>query len=302
MSGIVPNLALLVCVLAVAVAVAARRGRALETGHGEAVAGARAAAALEAARHRVDLWRWAGLAAGVAAAWWTAETGTLGRGPMLAPAAFGLTAVAGVLAGEMSVRPPSQGERSAALRVRRLRDYVPPRLGAVVGVTSAGLLALLAATTAAASPDDMGRAGRALAGSCSAATSWARGPWPGSYYSVPLGALVVVGLVAGMAVLVRVAGRPRVGGSAELVGADEALRHRAGETVTAACGVLVAAPFIGIAGVTAMTLQSDCEPAWWGVARAGLLAGIPLLLVVLSWCVAVLLSPSGRPARRRVAP
>lgn len=251
------------------------------------------------ARRQAAGWRAAGFAAGVAVAVVTAGAGSLGRGVMLAPALFGLALVAGVLGGELAVRPPSAGPRTATLDVRRVRDYLPRGHSVAVASAAAGLLALLGVATAAGSPDDLGRAGRSLAGACSAVLGWSTGPWPGSYYALPLAATVGVGLLAAAAVLWRVTSRPRVGGSAELWESDEALRGRSAEAVTAACGVLVAAPALGVVAVTASALQrSPCPPGWWAVATAVLGLFSVLLLGLLGWCTAVLLAPAGRRSRR----
>jgi hypothetical protein len=251
------------------------------------------------ARRRAATWRGAGFVAGVALAVSTAGAGSLGRGVMLAPALFGLALVAGVLGGELAVRPPSAGPRTATLDVRRVRDYLPSGLSVAVASAAAGLLALLTATTAAGSPDDLGRAGRSLAGTCSAVLGWSTGPWPGSYYALPLAATVGFGLLAAAAVLRRVTSRPRIGGSAELWESDEALRARSAEAVTAACGVLVAAPALGVVAVTAAALQrSPCPPGWWAAATAVLLLSAVLLLGLLGWCAAVLVAPAGRRRRR----
>ena len=294
MTVLVSGAALVVALLAVLVAAVVRLSRG-----GAPEPSLQADPAVRRARRRAAAWRGAGAVVGLAGAVLAVQAGSLGRGPMLAPAVFGLAVVAGVLAGELSVRPPSGGgRRSATLAVRRVRDYVPVPLGAAVAAAALGLLLLLAATTAAASPDDLGRAGRSLAGACSAVTGWASGPWPGSFYSVPLGVLVVAGLLASALVLRRVTARPRVGGSAALVDADEALRRRAAQTVTAACGILVAAPFAGVAAVTALVMGGhDCPPSWWGAARVALLLLQPALLALLGWCAAVLLVPTG--ARRQ---
>ncbi|WP_298804565.1 hypothetical protein [uncultured Pseudokineococcus sp.] len=287
MVAVVPASALLVALVAGLLGAVARARR------GAVVAGAETVEGRRAAR-RTLAWRWGGAVLGAVAAWSVAGAGTLGRGPMLAPAAFGLVLLAGVLAGELLVRPRRRGRRSAALSVRRVRDVVPRRTVALVVAAAVVLLVLLATTTALGSPDDLGRAGRSLTGSCSPSTSFGVGPWPGSYYAAPLAAAVLGGLLVAALVLGRVVGRPAVAEGEELERVDAALRARAGEAVTAACGVLVSAPLAGVLAITVMTgSHHDC-PSAAGVAAlvaAGVL--VPASTALLGWCLAVLAVPGG---------
>jgi len=251
------------------------------------------------AARRTGACRWAGLALGAVAALVVASAGTLGRGPLLAPAVLGLGVVLGVLVGELAVRPRHGRVRSASLAVRRARDLVPRPTGLAVGVATALLLALLVVTTAVASPDDLGRTGRALAGSCTPTSSWSRTPWPGAFYSAPLAAAVLVGTGAAAAVLRRVAARPVVGGDGALDAADAVLRRRAGSALTAAVGVLVTAPLAGVLAVAApVAAGHECPtPAFRGL-TAALVLGLPVAVGLLAWCLAVLLVPGD--TRRRV--
>ncbi|MEJ5946803.1 hypothetical protein WDZ17_16015 [Pseudokineococcus basanitobsidens] len=293
-SALLALLPLLVLVVALAVGLAVR---------------AAARAPLPAADHplvrraalRAGAARWTGAAVGVVAALVLASAGTLGRGPLLAPAALGLGVLAGVLVGELAVRPRRTGVRSASLETRRVRDLLPRPTAAVVAATTVFLLGLLVVTTATASPDDLGRPGRSLAGSCSAGTSFARGPWPGSYYSLPLAVAVLVGLLAAALVLRRVAARPAVGGTPELDEADLVLRRRAGAAVTAAVGVLVSAPLAGVLAVSAGVAGGlDCPSGAWQALTVVLVAALPVSVAVLGWCAAVLLVPGGAVRRASV--
>jgi hypothetical protein len=127
--------------------------------------------------------------------------------------------------------------------------------------------------------------------------SLGRGPWPGSYYTVPGLGLVLVGLVLAVLVLHRVVRRPRPAGSAE---ADDARRGRSAEAVTAATGILVLVPLLGVAataGVELGDLAGVCGPQWWGPAGTALEVTAGLAFVAAAWCVAVLLTPQRRPVR-----
>ena len=178
---------------------------------------------------------------------------------MLAVPLCALCVLAGVVLGELRVAAPQGPVRSATLEVRRVRDYLPRRLTATVGTATALLLVVLALTTATGSADDLGRAGRSFARRCSAVTGGATGPWPGSFYALPLGAVVVMGLVLAGFALRRVVRRPRQGEDAIV---DDALRRQAAEAVVAACGLLVALPFAGVSLLTAAALHNHvCPPA-----------------------------------------
>jgi hypothetical protein len=238
-------------------------------------------------------WRWAGVIGGLVAGGAAAGSGALGRGLLLAAPVFGLCVLAGVVVGETSVQSPGGRTRIAALEVRRVRDYLPRGLAGAVIAAAAVLLALLTVTTATGAPDDLGRPGRTLLLQCSAAWQQGAGPWPGSFYSVPLAAMVVAGLIAAGAALRVVVRRPRAGADPATVAADDALRHRAAQTITGACGILVALPLAGACLFTAGALLSvSCRPAWWTSAGWALLALLPALAALMGWCAVLLLTPA----------
>lgn len=186
--------------------------------------------------------------------------------------------------------------RSAVLATRRVRDYLPFRLATVVLTAVVLLAGLLATTTALGSTDDMGRAGRTLFRQCTALTGEGRGPWPGSFYSLPLAAVVGLGLVVAAVALRSVVRRPRQGSD---LAADDQLRRRAAETVTAAAGLLVVVPFAGVAFFAGIALNgTSCAPAGWRVLATALLLAVPVLLAVGAWCAGVLLG-STQPAAVR---
>src|SRR3954452_4127877 len=135
-----------------------------------------AVAVQPSARQRVDPrreWRQVravvagALVVGVVAAWLVQGSLGLGRGTMLVPAVLGLFVVIGVGLAETVVRPRRPaGPRTASLASRRVADYAPRALVIAVAGTAALHLATLALTTATASTDDMGRAGRSIAAQC----------------------------------------------------------------------------------------------------------------------------------------
>ncbi|WP_327378192.1 hypothetical protein OG393_32030 [Streptomyces sp. NBC_01216] len=222
--------------------------------------------------------RWAGLLAGAALAWPAGTLGPrLGTGFLTGITAFCVCAMAGVLAADGLRAGPQGAVRRATLTPRRVRDQLPRRTTGLLTVQAALLVALLAGAWAAGSPDDAGRAGRALTVACAEYTL-TRGPWPGAYYGLPLLGLLAAGTVLCAWTLRRIV----------LTAATdtEGLRHRA-RTVIAAWGLSVTAPLAGTALLmSSATRAADClgAPAH---ALAWTLLPVALLAVVsAAWCVA----------------
>ncbi|MHA6758250.1 hypothetical protein [Streptacidiphilus sp. PAMC 29251] len=183
--------------------------------------------------------------------------------------------------------------RTAGLTPRRIRDYLPVRFTAVVAGFTVVLVALLAATTATGSADDAGRAGRSFVRVCGALTE-TRGPWPGSYYSLPLlAALGVATALCGLA-LHRTARRAAPDEPGARVLDDE--RRRAGmKAVVAAWGLLMTGSLTGTGlvvegaihnlsctGAVLRTASWVLPPTLVGAAGTGL------------YCLVVLCSVDGR--------
>jgi hypothetical protein len=193
----------------------------------------------------------------------------LGLGLAIAAPALSLCVLAGVLAGEAAGYGAAGSSRSASLVSRSPRAYLPrPATEWVIGL-SVTLLVLLTAATAAASPDDMGRAGRsltvvcrtALGGSADGPDVSSRGPWPGAFYSIPIGLATVAGLIAAVMVLLRIAHRPRP--AAAVAGLDDALRRRSSKLVVAALGLLVSSSVAGVAFTAGGLLAGNgCGVGW----------------------------------------
>jgi hypothetical protein len=206
----------------------------------------------------------------------------------------------GVLVGEALVRPPAGAVRTAALEIRRIRDYLPRDLTILVAPTIGLLMVVLAATTAAGSPDDLGRPGRALVIRCSADLASRRGPWPGAYYSLPLALVVFVGVLAAGGTLWRIARRPRAGGEPVEVATDDGQRRQAATAVVGAVGVLVAAPLSGVCAIAAAALlREDCGPAWWRTASMALDTTGFMMVIVIAECLWAVLAPTLVPRPER---
>lgn len=240
-------------------------------------------------------WRYAGIMVGSVGAFVTVRFGPSGLGDLLFAPVFGVGVLAGTLVGELTTPAPSGETRRAALRVRRARDYLPRVLGPIVAVSAFVLLVLAAVTTAVGGPE---LGGRMLRCTTAAGLETATGPWPGSYFTVPGLTVVVAGLVLAAAVLRRVARRPAVATEPD----DEVRRHSA-EAITAASGLLVLVPLLGIArfaGGGLIDLGEQCGLAWWTLAGWALLVIAGAAFLLGCWCGVLLLFPS-RGVRSRTA-
>lgn len=249
--------------------------------------GARVGVSVRAVR-----WQRVGMAAGAVGAVFAMATGESAWGAMVAWPVFGLGVLAGTFAGELGVPAPSGPVRRAELRVRRLLDYIPRSLGALVCVATPALFALATVTTAVGVLGDRNATESGIA--CVAGSQpYASGPWPGSGYTVPTLCAVVLGLVLAGFVLRRVVRRPRL---TDVVQVDDISRRRSAEVVTAAAGVFVLTP-----AVMAIWSHSLCgEPLWAFTGPA--LSGLEIAaFLAMAWCGGFLLSPSTRSTGRRAA-
>jgi hypothetical protein len=185
---------------------------------------------------REDLLRWTGLALGALAAVWAAGQGQLGIGLLLAPTLLGVGAVLGVLAADATAPAPTGAVRVADLTPRRFFDFLARRTMVALGCAGALLVSLLVFAATTASPDDLGRAGRAFGYRCGD-VSVVRGPWPGAYYGLPLAAMLGAATLGCGFALRRMARRP---------GVDKSWRRRSAARVAAAWGLMVTASLAGV--------------------------------------------------------
>jgi hypothetical protein len=246
-------------------------------------------------------WRWGGVVAGAVAGLIIALSMGLGRGLLLAAPVFSLGVLLGVVLGELRTPRPLGPVRRAAVETRSVLDYLPKWPAALVGVAGIFELVLLTWTTSLGSADDLGRAGRSLTRVCGDMTM-SRSPWLGFFYSLPLGAAVVLGLLLTVIGLRRTAGRPRpVGQAGELV-QDDAVRRRSATALTGACGVLITVPLLGASFVTAAQLVlTPCRADSWKPIGCVLLVLMLGWFALFVWSVRAIVAPSGQPQAIRVA-
>jgi hypothetical protein len=248
---------------------------------------------------RAVRWRWVGMAVGAVGAVVAITTGESAWGAMVAWPLFGLGVLAGTLAGELTVAAPTGPVRRAELRVRRVLDYVPRTLGLLVCVATTALFALATATTVGVS-GSWSTTDRDIV-CVIGETRYPSGPWPGTQSVIPTLSVVVVGLVLTGLVLRRVVRRPRW---TDVVAVDDVSRRRSAEVVTAAAGVLVLTPFMGIAATAGMAMGSPIigcgEPL--GPLTSLVLSGLYFAaFLATAWCGGFLVLPSTRSADRRPA-
>ena len=147
---------------------------------------------------------------------------SLGRVAALAPAVGGVTLLLVMCIGELRSPRQTTLTRTAVARPRRVRDLIGAGPLALATISVAALTTTLVVGTAMGSADDLGRAGRALTTVCGDVTT-VRGPWPGSYYAIPIAAALLVGLVAAAVTCRTIAARPAQG--AEEADVDDAVRR-----------------------------------------------------------------------------
>jgi hypothetical protein len=234
-----------------------------------------------ASRARVDRYaRWTGLAVGVLASSRLLPLAD-GEGPLYAIPVFGLCAVAGVLLGDTLTAPRRGTVRTAGLTPRRVRDYVPPRMTWLLLGLATALVALLTVAAAVASPDDLGRAGRALTATCQGMTHMST-PWPGLYYGIPILATLAVSTAACGWSLRRIATRP----------GDEQSRRDRTLAIVAVWGLVVSTSMFGAASTASGALMSTTCDGTLGSAANWLVWPLGLIALVTGpWCLFTILSP-----------
>ncbi len=225
---------------------------------------------VEIARH-TRRWRVVGLLLGAAAAVVLLVLGdrvdALGRAAALAPTALGAGVLLGTIAGELTARPAVGIRRSAAVETRTLGSILPRGRAVLLAVSTGLLVGALALGAAWGSADDLGRAGRWLTRQCvveedgvgQVLVGSSRGPWPGSFYAVPL-ALALLVLAVLVAVALRaIVDRPRP--ELDSRGLDTLLRRWSVGNVLTAATVTVLGTLGPVAVLMASALRGGTCPS-----------------------------------------
>lgn len=249
-------------------------------------------------RRVTTLVRILGFAAGLIAVAVVVRIGELGLGLLLAPAIFAALQILAVVVADLIARRSATTPGVAGLEVRSMRAYLPRALGIATLVALVALALTLGWSTAVGSADDMGRAGRSLSfeypcdGECFASM----GPWPGSYYSIPLALsilFVIAMAVAAASVTVR---RPRDASNAEIVRVDDLIRSRATESAIAAVGFAVAGSLMAVCVLVSRLAArgQNITPLALLVAGWAAVAVAVAAFAMSVWCAVVLLLPGAR--------
>jgi hypothetical protein len=162
---------------------------------------------------------------------------------------------------------------------------------AVVASAATGA-ALLAVATATASPDDLGRAGRVLVTVCGAGVSSATGPYPGSFYSIPLAVSLSLATMLAAGTAVRAVRRPH--GQASGQAGTDALRRNSVGAVVAGLGIAIAAPVAGVsATMAAADLGTGCgSSAHYLIGWTATILALANALLAI-YCLALLITKTG---------
>jgi hypothetical protein len=216
-------------------------------------------------------WRVVGLLLGAVAAVLLLVLGervdALGRASALAPTALGAGVLLGTIAGELTARPAVGIRRSAAIETRTLGSILPRGRAVLLAVSTGLLVGALALGAAWGSADDLGRAGRWLTRQCvmeedgvgRVLVGSSRGPWPGSFYAVPLAVALAVLAVLVAAALRAIVDRPRP--ELDSRGLDTLLRRWSVGNVLTAATVTVLGTLGPVAVLMASALRSGTCPS-----------------------------------------
>jgi len=220
----------------------------------------------------------------------------LGRDLAVAPAVGAVLFLMAVVAAELTAPRARARVRTATLRTRRVVDVLPPVLSALVGAGVLLLAAALLVGGVAGRPDDLGRAGRVLTATCTVSGTGlvesSVGPWPGTFYVVPMGAgllLAVLAAIAGLIVIIR---RPRPSADDEEL--DTAMRRQSARNVVLGVGVVTFGTLAPLLLAMASALhQNDCGLVWWGAAGTLMLPLALFSTLFAVWSLASLLVSPG---------
>lgn len=213
-----------------------------------------------------------------------ASVDDLGRGLLVAPLVFALVHAVGVGLTQLLLarwRGRAGGVREASLETRSAGTYSSGRRVALAATGVVALAGLSAFGWILGQPDDMGRPGRSLRYSGPGYTG-ASGPWPGSFYVVPVLILAAVLVVVTLVALRLVADRPRPRAVDDAtLAVDDVLR-------STAAGRLLAGLAVGTLG-SASGIAVSATGLFSGVPDGGRIVGLPVNTSVVAWVLLVVM-------------
>ncbi len=226
--------------------------------------------------------------------WLQRDAYRLGLAIFLVPAIFALTQILATLVAGVLTHDAARTAGSAGLEIRRIGTYLPKRLSVLVAATTVVLALALSWTTGVGVPDDMGRAGRAFSFRASGDPAFTAtiGPWPGSFYAVPLTVALSIMLVLAWVAISITVRRPRDASDPEIVRVDDLVRARAVESILAAVGVGVAGTLflVGVL-VSTLAIPQNSVPALLRLAGwSGVLLEFAAMAMAI-WCAVLLVLP-----------
>ncbi|QBF47197.1 hypothetical protein [Janibacter limosus] len=229
---------------------------------------------------RARFWRLAALAVAVLVCFAVPVLGLTGgdTASAIAPAFAGTLVVAVICLGEATFRRPMTLTRSAALQPRSVRGLVPRGWLLLATGALAALTAALTVGWITGSPDDLGRAGRALTVVCGDVTH-TRSPWPGSHYGTPIALATAVSVALAVATCVVIARRPSP--AAESAALDTGLRRWSLAAVLQSLTLGACLTLVPVLLIMAMGARSaDCAPGEYGLLATVSLIGAGVAAVL----------------------
>lgn len=224
-----------------------------------------------------------------------------GRLMAVSPAVAGVVLLVAVMIGQARARDAARVAGRASLERRGIAHYLPRWPAAVVTAGLVLLAALLGWTTVRAAPSEFGRMSRFAfecmveSGAGVGVASYLRGPFPGSFYSVPVAIAVVILVGLAVVALWSVTMRPRNGSDTDLVRLDDAMRRQAAEGIVGAVGLSVGITLTAVAGLTAMAVapalcHGNPMPPFSGVVLSAI--GVVVGPILALWMLVHLLRPT----------
>ncbi|MEL4504806.1 hypothetical protein AAEX63_08210 [Luteococcus sp. H138] len=244
--------------------------------------------------------RWGGLFAGTIVAMIVSPTGRFGLGLILAPSAGALVSLVVLALNEAFVWRSARTPGVAALEDRSQSHYVPTALSRTLAVLGLALTALLlwCWRHQDPNPDELGTVGRSFGwespveptpGLPPVTSIHSAGPFPGTWYSGPLAALLALCMVALAIGLALAISRPRNGSDPAVVAIDDQTRRLTIEAMVASALIAVGAPLASCSALTALAIDDNLP-------RLALVLGAVALfsIAACAWALAVLIAPGLR--------